>query len=484
MHSFRISHLVALLVLSAVSNAALHAVQSSVPGKRPTATAAAANQQFRLAVSHYQTGQYRLAAQELESLVRRMPPSFEVQELLGLVYSSESQDAKARVHFEAAVRLEPGSAAAKANLAINLSRLGDNIGATEEFRRALQLEPKRYDANHDFGEFYIRAGNIAAAIPYLAAAERARPQSYANGYDLALAYVRMRQWSAARGSILNLMAGHNTAELHNLLAEADEGSGDFISAVNEYQIAAHMNPSDTNIFDWGGEFLLHHNWDAAVKVFSQGVKLYPNSARQSVGLGLALYRKGSFDQAVKILVKATDLDPSDPGAYYFLNECDRHSPADADVVIERFKRLAELRPRDPNALYFYAESLWKTKQVPLTQASLIQVERLLQECLALEPGFADGHYQLANLYSQRQEYAKAVPEYERTLALDAKNGRARYRLGQTYSHLGERALAQKQFAIYQQWYTRHLAEEDKEGNSIRTFVLSEGGAQTASHPAQ
>ncbi len=491
MHSPRITHLATLLVLSAVPNVALHAVQpltadpqSSIPSGRQSSTVAAANEQFRVAVSHYQTGQYRLAAEELESLAGRMPRSFEVEELLGLVYSSESEDAKARPHFEAAVRLKPGLAAARANLAVNLSRLGDNSGASQEFRRALQLEPKSYDANHDFGEFYIHTGKVAKAIPYLAAAERARPRSYANGYDLALAYVRTRQWAAAQGSILNLMAGHNTAELHNLLAAADEGSGDFISAANEYQTAAHMNPSDANIFDWGGEFLVHHNWDAAAKVFSQGLKLYPNSARLSVGLGLALYHMGSFNQSVKALVRAADLNPSDPGAYCFLNECDEHSPAEADAVIERFKRYAELRPHDPKALYYYAESLWKTKQAPLTQASFLHVEQLLQKCLALEPGFADGHYQLANLYSQRQEYAKAVPEYERTLALDPKNGRAHYRLGQAYVHSGKKALAQKQFAIYQQWYTRHLAEEDKEQNRIRTFVYSEGGAETPSRRAR
>ena len=46
---------------------------------------------------------------ELESLVREVPASFEVHELLGLVYSAQSQDAKASPHLQKAVRLKPDS---------------------------------------------------------------------------------------------------------------------------------------------------------------------------------------------------------------------------------------------------------------------------------------------------------------------------------------------------------------------------------------
>ncbi len=44
--------------------------------------------------------------------MREVPESFEVQELLGLVYAAQSQNDKANEHLEKAVRLKPDSATA------------------------------------------------------------------------------------------------------------------------------------------------------------------------------------------------------------------------------------------------------------------------------------------------------------------------------------------------------------------------------------
>ena len=89
-------------------------------------------------MAQYESGHFAEAAQQLESLVREVPQSFEVQELLGLAYSAQSQDAKASQHLANAVRLKPDSASARTNLAANLMRLGkfDLAGAIQEGGRA------------------------------------------------------------------------------------------------------------------------------------------------------------------------------------------------------------------------------------------------------------------------------------------------------------------------------------------------------------
>ena len=69
------------------------------------------DRQFQAAVAQYESGRFPEAATALESLLREVPESFEVHELLGLVYSAQSQDAKAATHLEKAVRLKPDSAA-------------------------------------------------------------------------------------------------------------------------------------------------------------------------------------------------------------------------------------------------------------------------------------------------------------------------------------------------------------------------------------
>jgi len=438
--------------------------------------------EFQAAVQHYNSGQYREAVTELENLARQVPSSFEVHELLGLAYAAESKNQEANPHFEKAVLLKPNSSAARANLAVNLARLGKEHAAELEFKKAIAISPRDYEANHDFGEFYAQQGKIAAAVRYLENAQRAKPDSYGNGYDLALAYEKTGRLAPARRELQALLKQRDAAELHNLLGEVEEKSGNYVAAANEYQRAAQMHPSKSNIFDWGSEFLLHHTWNAAVVVFSQGVRRYPNSAPLAVGLGMACYWHGKYALAVKALVRATDLAPADPHPYYFLSKAYKRAPGQASEVIARFRRFEELRPLDPQAAYYYAMGLWKGKEMESSGADLAQVELLLKKAVQLDPSYADAHVELGNLYSQERQYAKAVPEYQRALQLNSNLSDGYYRLGQAYVHLGKMELAQKEFALHQKLYTRHLTEDDHQRQQIRQFVYSVQGGQADPPP--
>jgi tetratricopeptide (TPR) repeat protein len=410
-----------------------------------------------------------------------VPAKFEVEELLGLVYSGEGNDQEATPHFEKAVHLKPDSAPARVNLAVSLARMGKNGLAEAEFRRAVQAEPENFSVNHNFGEFYARAGQADAAIPYLERAQRAEPSSYGNGYDLALAYEHAGMRKEARQQIQDLLKRKDTAELHDLLGEIEEASGNYVVAANEYQRAAHMDPSESNIYHWGSELLLHQTLNPAIEVFSEGVKRYPNSPRLAVGLGLALYWRNNYDDAVKALVKATDLAPSDPRPYYFLSKAYDRSRSQADEVIKRFRRLAQLQPQNGLAVYYYAMSLWKGKQTESSSSYLDQVESLLKSAIRLDPSFAQAHVNLGNLYSQQRKYAEAVPEYQEALKLDAKLADAHYHLGQVYVHLDQKDLAQKEFQIHQQLYQQHLADWDNQQEEIRQFVLTTRAVPNSPH---
>ena len=154
--------------------------------------------------------------------MRELPQSFDVHELLGLVYSAQSQDAKASPHLQKAVRLKPDSASARTNLAANLMRLGKVGLAGVEFRKAVELDPKNFDTNHNLGEFYVHSGKVAEATRYLGQAQKIDPSSYDNGYDLSLADVLTGRLTDARQLVQDLLKKKNTAELHNLLGEIEE----------------------------------------------------------------------------------------------------------------------------------------------------------------------------------------------------------------------------------------------------------------------
>jgi tetratricopeptide (TPR) repeat protein len=434
------------------------------------------DRKFQSALAHFNSGQYAAAQQELESLVKALPKSFEVQELLGLVYSAEGQEEKATEPFEQAARLRPESGEARNNLATNLARRGKMALAEKEFKKVVELEPESFDANRNLGAFYLRAGRIAAAVPYLEKAQSKNPASYDNGYDLALAYEEEGRLPEARGQIQGLLKQKDTAELHNLLAGVEEKARNYVVAVNEYEKAAHLDPSESNLFDWGSELLVHQTANPAIEVFSEGVKRYPSSPRLALGLGLALDVRGRYDDAVKALLCGVDLDPSDARAYYFLSKAYDLAPSLADEVVERFRRYADLRPRDAQATFYYAMSLWKGRRSETSPAYLDQVESQLKKAVALDPSFPEAHLQLGNLYSQRRQYAAAVPEYQQSLRLSPNVPDSHFRLGQAYVHLGKKDLAEKEFQLHKQLYEQHLAEDDKRRSEIQQFVYSMKGA--------
>src|SRR5467141_164592 len=453
--------------------ACLHAQEAA-----PSATERL-DRQFQAAVAQYESGRLPEAATALEVLLREVPESFEVHELLGMVYAAQSQDAKATAHLEKAARLKPGSASARMNLAINLVQLGKLQPAEAEFKKALELEPQNYDASHNLGELYVRGGKVVAATPYLEQAQRINPASYDNGYDLALAYITTSRLADARQLLQNLLKQKDSAELHNLLGEVEEEDGKFVAAANEYELAAHLDPSESNLFDWGSELLLHRTLDPAIQVFQTAAERYPNSPRVAIGLGIAYYSRGNYDDAVKSLLKAADLSPADPRVYPFLSRAYDSSPSKADEVIARFRRFAEQQSGNGRAQYYYAMSLWKGKRAQDPNLDLTQIAALLKKSIALDPSLAEAHLQLGSLYSDQQKYADSIPEYQRALELNSDFADPHYRLGQAYVHTGDKERAQEQLQVYQKIREQHLADIEKQRAEVRQFVYAAKDASAA-----
>jgi tetratricopeptide (TPR) repeat protein len=436
------------------------------------------DRQFQSALAQYRAGQLPQAAVQLEKLLTTVPKSFEVHELLGQVYAAQSQNAKAAEQLEAAIRLKPDSAAARTNLAAILLHSGNSVQAGEQFRKALDLEPQSYDANHNLGEFYIQTGKIADACPFLDKAQRIRP-SYANGYDLALAWFLTGKLSEARQLTQSLVQQNNTGESHSLLGQIDEKDGKFLDAAKELEIAAHMDPSEDNLFDWAGELLLHRTYEPAIDIFQQAVQRYPKSPRLWIGLGVALYWRGKYDEAVKSLLTAADLDPADPRCYLFLTKVYDNSPQQKEEVTRAFRRYAELQPDNALAQYDYAMSLWKQKHNDGADPDQREVEALLQKSATLDPTLAEAHLQLGNLYADERAYDKSIPEYEHALTLNPNLPDAHYRLGQAYARTGHKDQAQSELEVYQKLRAQHLAEADKEANEVQQFVYSAKAAPSS-----
>ncbi len=340
------------------------------------------------------------------------------------------------------------------SLAPSAPRTGESanpVGAAEERRllEVLRANPDSFEANHQLGEYYLSINNAKEGIPYLEKAQELQPGSNSTTYDLALAYFQTQRFAKTQGLLRDLIRREDSAELHNLLGRVEEALGNPALAVKEFQLAAKMEPSEKNIFDWGNELLLHDRIEPATEVLKRGVALYPNSLPMYVGLGIALYSANSYDAAIEALCRASDLDPSDPRPYIFLGKMYAVPIAHADEVAKRMNRFMETNPHNALAFFYGALSVWKGSRSGEQGPDAARVEALFRKSITLDPRLADAHLQLGILYYDQHRDQEAIQELQAATRLNSRSPDAHYRLAQAYLRTGEKKRAEEEVKLYE-----------------------------------
>lgn len=361
--------------------------------------------------------------------------------------------------------------------------LSDAHLSESSLRAALNKAPDSFEANYQLGEYYLAAKTPRDAIPLLETAYRIDPVNQANAYNLALAYEANGEFTAARDQIRKMLAnGADGANVHHLLAEAGEQSGDSLLAVHEFEIAARLDPSEQNYFDWGAELLLHRAPVPAIEIFTKGSAAYPRSARMLAGLGAAYYASGSYEEAALRLCNASDLNPSDPAPYIFLGQMEKATVAPLPCSAEKLGRFAHQQPDNPLPNYYYAVVLWKRARESDNAADSRQAEELLQRAVKINPHFGDAYLQLGVLYSARNDFGRAVPCYQKAIEANPRLAEARFRLSLAYKQIGEKSKAQQELQMYKQVEKTEAAEIEQKRKELQQFLVILGSQPAATAP--
>jgi tetratricopeptide (TPR) repeat protein len=348
-----------------------------------------------------------------------------------------------------------------------------SLPSTEQtLREAADREPGSFDANRRIGTLLLGEDKAREALPYLERASQLDSGDYDNAYELALVRSALGDYERARTCAQALLARQDKAELHHLLADIEEKTSKPLEAVHEYQRAAELDPSESNLFDWGTELLLHHAPEPAIEVFSEGNRLFPRSLRMLVSLGVAWYAHGSYEEAARRLCEAADLSPADPVPYLFLGKIQRAESTPSDAVVEKLAQFARLHPENAMANYYYAVSLWKRRTAPDDNAELPQVRSLLQNAVRLDPKLGVGYLQMGILQAERNDLPGAISAYLQAIAASPRLEEAHYRLAQAYRRNGEKSKAQAELQLYNEIAKSAAGEIERERHDIKQFVYT------------
>ena len=357
-------------------------------------------------------------------------------------------------------------------------RLESSVSNEERLlRETAAREPESFDANHRLGQLLVADGKAREALPYLERASRLNPDNFENAYELALACTDIGEYERADRNVRALLLGHgrarqDQAKLHHLHGDVEEKLGNPLEAVREYQLAAELDASESNLYDWGAELLMHRAAAPAIEIFTKGNRLFPRSVRMLVGLGLSWYAHGSYEKAAQYLCDASDLNPGDPDPYLFLGKIQNGEKTQPDALVERLRRFVVLQPENALANYYYAVSLWKARKNPEDVRTLSQVQSLLEKSVHLDPKLGVGYLQLGILHSERRDFSRAISAYQQTIEVSPQLEEAHYRLAQAYRQTGQKLKAQEELQIYDQISKRKTEDAERQRREVRQFVYT------------
>ncbi len=177
---------------------------------------------------------------------------------------------------------DPTSLATKASpgpdLYVAMARLSEHQGnlekANQEYQQALKLSPNHVDALVGLGRLWDRQGRMDEAVKYYQKAIKAYPKEATIYNDLGLCYARQRQYKESIAVLNQAVQLQPKSKLYRnnlatVLVENGDNDGAFVQLV-----AAH------------------------------------GQAGACYNLGILLYKKGQYDLAAKLFVKAKEKDPA------------------------------------------------------------------------------------------------------------------------------------------------------------------------------
>lgn len=262
----------------------------------------------------------------------------------------------------------------------------------------------------------------------------------------------------------------DTAELHARRGYIAESEGRPLEAVQEYQRAAEMNPSEPHLFAWGAELLLHRAFEPSIEVFTKGRARYPQSVRILLGLSVATYSRGLNDQASRLFLAACDMDPKDPTPYLFLGRLQESEKIEPPGWTERLQRFVSLHPENALAHYYYAVSLAKqTSQHPEHSAA---IESQLSKAIELDPQLGRAYLQLGILYSEKREFPQAISAFQKAIEATPFPDEAHYRLAQVYRQTGQPEKARGEIEVFNKVSQQKTGAAERERHEIQQFVYT------------
>jgi protein O-GlcNAc transferase len=233
-----------------------------------------AENDFELALQHYQSGRLAEAESACGEILRLFPGHAEAMHLLGIVASSQGRRAEGIAFLQKAVELHPNRADFHHNLGFALAQNGQMDLAIGEYQLATQLQPDFLDAWNNLATAARAAGRRPELVNALRKLASLQPSAEIF-YNLGTTLLEQQQDEETIGCLRKaIQLRPDFPEALNNLASALKCVGQMDEALSYLDRAVSLSPGDAAIHgnklyvqlflpNYDGTAILeaHQNWD-------------------------------------------------------------------------------------------------------------------------------------------------------------------------------------------------------------------------------
>ena len=433
------------------------------------AITAADNQTFQRAMQMLNQGDRAGAEPLLRDLHARHPGNFEINESLGLLYASAGDLKMATPLLRAAARENPASDVAHANLGTALLKQGHAEDAAHELSLAATMNPSDAATEEALGQAWMLLKQPARAA---AAFQAALPRDGSNPtllYNAALALFDAGKAGEAEPLLARMPGADDSAEAQSLAGDIEERLGHYEPAVEHDQRAVQLDPTEPNLYVLGAEFLRHWTFGAAQTEFQAGVRVFPHSQRMRMGLGVAYYGAGKYDQAIPVFA---DLLAEYPENSMYAELLGRTCTVLTEGEQPRCAGLTTYALHHPKDAILATYAATAILHEPSDDGRLQQARQLLQSAIQADPRLPEARYGMGLLLQTESQWRQSIPELEAAIRLRPAYASAHYRLALALSHVGQHERAQAEIQLEQKYNQQEHAMVDARLRQVTTFLVN------------
>lgn len=317
-----------------------------------TVTLSAQNATSDEALKLQQEGKLQQAAQVWQTVVNNNPKDAEGFASLGGVYSKLKDFNQAAEAYRKALALDPKLPNASLNLGVAEFKQGHFNAAVEPLKSALDSDPSSMQARIVLALSCYAAGRYADVVNYLGPAIEADPSNVELRQTLAQSSLWSGQYERALGESEEILHQKpHSAPTRMLMGEALDAMDKDDEAIEQFKAAAEESPKEPNVhFALGYLYWKQKEYEDAEREFRAELANDPEHSQSCAYLGDTLLRKNNPSAAAPLLKKASQLRNDIRIAYLDLGIIATEQKK-YDEALKHLKHAEQIDPAKPDAHY-------------------------------------------------------------------------------------------------------------------------------------